>query len=329
MVRMAPKHLVLSSALLLAALPALANSGNNEEARNVAPSAAAPTAIVKCPGLTSIPFTSDAEQALPLRVVGSLTCGETVAILSGGEGYTSEIRTKDGQEGYVAQMYLAAAENAPARQQKAQLSSAKPVNGIVRWSAGQPGCDEFISHGRHVESVTANGITVQVSVQDSGWKYRANVAVSNQSGERVDVLPGIVTLDELAPNMKTLYAVSPEKLEHTTTHQVLWTLVDAVPSPSAVINYSNADRLANRASEAPDYLSPHFALTSSTHHVAFERTEPVDVQSIALKTSGLPSGQITAGVMWFERDNNAHELSMRVPVGNMVFDFPFSFEQKK
>jgi hypothetical protein len=329
MTRMAPKYLILSSALLLAALPALAN---NEETPNVSPSATAPTAIVKCPGVTgvtSIPFTSDAEQALPLRVVGSLTCGETVVVLSSGEGYTSEIRTKDGQEGYVAQMYLAATESAPARQQMAQPSSAKPVNGVVRWSAGQPGCDEFISHGRHVESVTANGITVQVSVQDSGWKNRANIAVSNQSGERVDVLPGIVTLDELAPNMKTLYAVSPEKLEHTMTHQVLWTLVDAVPSPSAVANYSNADRLANRTSAAPDYLSPHFALTSSTRHVAFERSESVDVQSIALKTTGLPSGQITAGVMWFERDNNAHELSLRVPVGNMVFDFPFSFEQKK
>ncbi len=324
MIRIAPKYLVLSSALLLATLPALAN----EETPNVAPSPAAPTAIVKCPGVTSIPFTSDAEQALPLRVVGSLTCGETVAVLSGGEGYTSEIRTRDGQEGYVAQMYLAATESAPARQQKAQ-PSAEPVNGVVRWSAGQPGCDEFISHGGHVESITANGITVQVSVQDSGWKYRANVAVSNQSGERIDVLPGIVTLDELAPNMKTLYAVSPEKLEHTTTHQVLWTLVDAVPSPSAVTNYSNPDRLANRSSAAPDYLSPHFVLTSSAHHVAFERTEPVDVQSIALKTTGLPSGQITAGVMWFERDNNARELSLRVPVGNMVLDFPFSFEQKK
>lgn len=325
MIRMAPKHLVLSSALLLAAVPAFANT---EDAATVAPSAPSPTAIVKCPGVSGIPFTSDAEQALPLRVVGTLVCGETVAVLSSGEGYTAEIRTNDGQEGYVAQMYLAATV-APARLQKAKPSSAKPVNGVVRWSAGQPGCDEFISHGRHVESVTANGITVQVSVQDSGWKYRANVAVSNQSGERVDVLPGIVTLDELAPNMKTLYAVSPEKLEHTTTHQVLWTLVDAVPSRSAVANYSTADRLANRGSAAPDYLNSHLMLTSSTHHVAFERTESVDVQSIALKTAGLPDGQITAGVMWFERDTNTHELSMRVPVGNLVFDFPFSFEQKK
>jgi hypothetical protein len=31
--------------------------------------------------------------------------------------------------------------------------------------------------------------------------------------------------------------------------------------------------------------------------------------------------------MWFERDANARELSLRVPVGDLVFDFPLSFEQ--
>ena len=317
------KHLVLGSALLLAALPALAAG----ETPNVAPMPVAPTAVVKCPGVTSIPFTSDAEQALPLRIVGSLACGDTVAILSDREGYTDQIRTKDGQEGYVARMYLATDSGTPAVAPKPQPSSANPVNGVVRWSAGAPGCDEFISHGRHVESITANGITVQVSLQDSGWKYRANVAISNQSGQKVEVLPGIVTLDELMPNLRALLATSPEKLAHSPTHQVFWTLADAVPSPSAVANHS-ADRLANRTSAVPDYLNPHLALTS-THHVAFERSESIDVQSIALKPTSVPSGQLTAGVMWFDRDSSAHDLSLRVPVGDMVFDFAFFLEQKK
>jgi len=37
-----------------------------------------------------------------------------------------------------------------------------------RWNAGAPGCDQFLSQGRLVESLTANGITVQVSLQDTG-----------------------------------------------------------------------------------------------------------------------------------------------------------------
>jgi hypothetical protein len=325
--RVEPKYLILSSALLLGALPAFASG----ETSGVAPSAP-PTAVIRCPGGTPVPFTSDAEQSLPLHIIGPLTCGETVTVLSLNEGYTAQIRTADGQEGYVAQMYLSNERSAAVLVKKGPVSSASPVNGVVRWASGAAGCDEFISHGRHVESITANGITVQVSLQDSGWKYRANIAVSNQSADKVEVLPGIVTLDELTPTLHSLLATNPDKLAHTTTHQVFWTLQDAVPSPSALANYSNyvsaEQRLANRPSPTPDYLNPQFALTS-THHVTFERAESVDVQSIALKASSVPSGQITAGVMWFERDSNARELSMRVPVGDLVYDFSFSLEQKK
>ena len=319
------KYLALGSALLLSAIPALCT----EKTASVAP-VSTRTAVVKCPGVTSVPFTADPEQALPLRLVGSLSCGDTVAVLSDLEGYTAQIRTKDGQEGYVPLMYLAAdSGSAPVAVQKPQPSSAAVVNGVARWTAGAPGCDEFLSHGRHVESVTANGITVQVSLQDSGWKYRANIAISNQSGEKIEVLPGIITLDELTPNLRALLASSPEKLAHTPTHQVLWTLTDAVPSRSAVApGAAQTDRLAVRNSPAPDYLNPHLAL-ASTHHGAFDRSESVDVESLSLRPTTIPTGQVTAGVMWFDRDSNARELSVRVPAGDMVFDFAFSFEQKK
>jgi hypothetical protein len=317
------KIFLIGSALTLAALPAW-----SAEETPSAPVASAPTAVVKCPGVTKIPFTADAEQALPLHIVGTLACGETVSVLSESEGYTAQIRRKDGQEGYVALIYLGSDRGEPAGR-KPQASSAEPVNGIVRWAAGAPGCDEFLSHGRHVESITAHGITVQVSVQDSGWKYRANVAVSNQTNDSLEIVPGIITLDELTPNLRSLLATSPEKMAHTPTHQVMWTLANAVPSRSAVAGNNSAnDRLANRPSPTQDYLNPHVALASE-HHTAFERSENVDIESIALKTNSVAAGQINAGVMWFERDGVAHELSMRVPVGNMVYDFSFSLEEKK
>jgi hypothetical protein len=322
------KHLVLGSALLVAALPAFAA----EENSNVAPVAAAPSAIVKCPGITNIPFTSDAEQALPLKIVGSLRCGEMVAVLSDDEGYTARIRTRDGLEGYVAQMYLASDGSVRMVMAKPQVPSATPQDGIVRWAAGAPGCDEFLSHGRHVESITADGITVQVSIQDSGWKYRVNVAVSNETPDSLLVVPGNITLDELTPNMRTLAVTDTAKLAHTPTHQVFWTQANAVPSRSAVAEPGSrvpeSERLADRLSATNDYLNPHLALTSARQG-GFERTETIDVASVALKTSTVPAGKVNAGVIWFERDMNAHELSLRVPVADTVFDFSFSLEQKK
>jgi len=324
-----PKHLIFTSALLLAGSPVFCTEGTPA----VAPMAG-PTAVVKCPGVTSIDYTADQEQALPLRIAGSLVCGETVAVLSDNEGYTAHIRTRDGKEGYVARMYLEAQSEAesPAPLEASHPAEMAPANGVARWEAGAPGCNEFLSQGRHVESITANGITVQVSLQDSGWKYRANVAISNQSGSNIDVQTSIISLDELQPNLRALLPTSPEKLAHAPTHQVMWTSIDAVPSPSAVaprtVGASTAGPLEHRGSLVRDYLSPQLTLVSG-HPGAFARGQSVDVKALALKSASLPSGQKTAGVMWFDRDVNARELSFRVPVGDTVFDFAFALDQRK
>ena len=319
---LATRKLLVASALALFALPVL----RADETTNVAP-ASLPSAVVKCPGITNIPLTADPEQALPLQVLRPLRCGEVVAVLADSEGYTAFVRTSDGKDGYVARMYLAetAAAGPAAPVVQHPVSQAKPVNGVVRWMAGAPGCDVFVSRSRHVESITANGVTVQVSVQDTGWKYRANIAINNASSARLDVTPGIITLDELQPRMRILPAADEKLMARTATHQVLWTLTNAVPSPSVVESRGQQDA---REAATPDYLSPRMTLASA-RPAAFERTETVDVDAIALKYATVEPNQKTAGVMWFARDAGARELSMRVPVGDMVFDFSFAFEQKK
>jgi len=275
-------------------------------------------------------MTSDAEQVLPLRLIVTLACGESVSVLSDTQGYTAHIRTADDLDGYVALRYLAIGERAAAPEQHAP--SATPVNGVVRWHAGAPGCDAFMLQGHLVESIAANGITVQASLQDTGWKYSASIAIANQGNDTVEVIPGLVTLDELQPNPKTLTASEPEKLAHNRTHQVLWSMADAQPSPSAMelpsAKSSALSALSYRSNPAPDYLSPHL-VPASARPGAFGRSESVDVLRIALKNVSLPTGQITAGVMWFNRDSSARELSLRVPAGDLVFDFPLSFEPKK
>ncbi len=320
----ARKRLLLATALLLIALPVLADDETTENSPAVGSSVAAgPRAVVKCPSGITVPLTSDAEQSLPFQVAGTLRCGEAVTVLSDNEGYTARVRTQEGVEGYVARMYLANGTAATPRKRTATSAVAK--NGIARWEAGAPGCDQFVSHGRDVESITANGITVQASVQDSGWKYRVNVAVSNHSQDAVSVFPSIISLDELQPKLHSLPAVDTRRLARTSTHQVLWTSADAHPSPSAVAPQLLAQ--ADRSPASQDYMSPHMTLATARPGV-FERTESIDVQAIILKAVTLKNGEKTAGVMWFERDVNARELSLRVPAGDLVFDFAFAMSAR-
>jgi hypothetical protein len=310
------KHILFGSALLLAGSPLFA-----KETAATSGVAASPRAYVNCPGITNVPMTSDAEQALPMRQIATLSCGQQVAILADNEGYTAHIRTTDGKEGYVAHMYLTTAT--PAAQpslefdEPAPVTNATPVNGIVRWNAGAPGCDQFISRGRQVESATANGVTVQVSLQDTGWKLRASVAVSNEATAQVYVNPSLITLDELTPTLRNLREENPAKLSHNEiNHQLMRSEYVAVPPPSAIVLHSrSAARVAPvtyHATAVEDYL----AFTDET----------ASVRAVALKAANLTPGQKTSGELWYVRDAKAHELSLRISVGDLVFDFPFSFE---
>lgn len=317
---------LFSAALLCAALPALAVEDTSSGA--AAPARVVPKrqATINCLGITSVPMTADAQQALPMRVVATLACEEPVAVLSDNEGYTERVRLSDGSEGYVARMYLNMNGTTASKAADVQPVSASPVNDVVRWQTGAPGCNQFSVKGYTVESATANGLTVQVSLQDSGWKLRATIAISNEGGETIEVLPVLVTLDELQPGLKPLLALDAAKLGHVVNHEMLWTQANAQPSPSAQFSGAHLTNASYRTSP----------------NIFIDRTVPVSVNSrdnsapagselsaLALKRAKLAPGQKTTGVIWFQRDPNARELSLRVPVGDLVFDFPMSFNPKK
>ncbi len=321
------KHILLGSAVVLLSLPAMAanESGNGA---GVAPQA---HALISCPGVNGVPMTSDAEQALPFQVVATLQCGSEVAVLSDNEGYTVLVRSGDGKQGYVAYMFLYMGSDPARSAAPVQPGAATAVNGVARWRAGAPGCDEFLSEGRLVESLTANGVTVQVSLQDTGWKLRASIAVSNQGAAKLEVMPSLITLDELQPSLRLLPSQNPTKIAHAVNHQALWTIATAEPSPSAVAMRSNVSAttqtLVFRPSTAPDYLAQHFTPASAKNSAWREDT--ADPRTLALKAGSLPPQQKTAGIIWFARDPGARELSLRVPVGDLVFDFPLFFDAHK
>lgn len=320
---MLAKYTLAGVALLCAGLPALA-AGETSAAAAVAPM---PRAGINCPGISSVPMTSDAEQSLPMRVVATLSCNETVVILSDNEGYTTHIRRADGKEGYVARMYLrmdGPVSSAPVEQQPV---SAQPVNNVVRWQAGAPGCDQFAAKGYTVESATANGLTVQVSLQDSGWKLRATIAISNGSGETIIVNPTLMTLDEMEPTLKTLPAQDPVKLSRAVNHQMLWTQENAQPTTSARFSQAHLSNSSYRTSSPNYFIERSVPVASSSRNESSLTGQ--ELAALALKHGKLTDGQKTTGVVWFQRDANAREVSLRVPVGDMVFDFPLSFNPKK
>jgi hypothetical protein len=291
-------------ASLAVALPSSAaeNSGSS-----VSPAPGSLRGTVICRGVQNVPVTADAEQALPMQLVTRLNCGDEVAVLSDSEGYTVNIRTADGKDGYVARMYLSehAADSAKDRRGREAVVD----NGIARWQSGAPGSDQFFSGGAVVESLTANGITVQVSLQDTGWKLRASVAIANEGAEPIHFNPAGFTLDEFKPRLRTLAYQNPKELAKALTHQVYWTNSSATAPASAM--YMNAVYKTSASVPTPNYLAD----------------AAQQVQSSVLQAATVGPKEKASGVVWFERDKNSQQLNLRIFVGDEIFEFPLSFPQ--
>jgi hypothetical protein len=276
-------------------------------------------------------MTADAEQSLPLQLVSNLKCGEEVEVLDNTEGYTAKVKASDGKIGFVAVMYLK--KYVPPRRVTAP-ASANVENGIARWQEGAPGCDHFISNGIVVESLTANGITVQVSLHDTGWKLRANVGIANNTSEAVSVEPSRFVLDEVGPHGKPLFYQDPAVLSKNITHQVLWTESIAAPSGSRS-QYVTATNVDYRSSSTPTLSTQNYLLQHQNAEEDAVRNKGKQtlintarqIQALALKSGTIAPSDKIAGAVWFERGRNLRQLILRVPLEGQTFEFPLSFQQ--
>jgi hypothetical protein len=303
-----------------------------------APVAAAPTWSINCPGVRNVPMTADPQQSLPLQIVATLKCGEEVTVLANDEGYTMQIQTADGTIGHVAAMYI---KKIPAAKRPLTIDSVTLKNGVARWQEGAPGCDHFVSNGILVESLTVNGVTVQVSLHDTGWKLRANVAIANQGLESIRIEPSKFILDEIGANGKPLFYQDPAQLAKNVTHQVLWTEAIAEPlttpprtSPAESVSATNVGYKSSFAPSvsAPNYIIQHQYAEENAVRKEGKQTLNNTAQQIlalALKRTDLEPNDKISGAVWFERGKNPKQLMLRIPIGDQTLEFPLSFKQQK
>src|SRR5882757_1657585 len=337
--------------ILLGALASLALSTSSpaeELANPAAPlGSAVPTGKISCNGYLSVPMTADQEQSLPLQVIANLECGQEVAVLSDAEGYTVNIRTAEGKNGYVARMYL----TRPIRKKADAVvpaDNATVNNGVARWQSGSKGSYELTNGDKLVESLTANGITVQISLQDTGWKMRANVAVVNAGQQAIYVLPRLLALDEIAPMVKPLRYQDPAEVAKAANHQILWTSASAGPTGGVHPQRTSTASTASSASSAssadlytvnyklpssdpsPNYLAQHQALEEiAAKNQAALVNMAREINALSLRECSLKPNEKTAGAVWFERDAKSNQFILRVPVGAVIFEFPLSFNHEK
>jgi len=236
-------------------------------------------------------------------------------------------------------MYLS---KIPAGRRPPTIAVVNRKNGVVRWHEGAPGCDHFVSNGILVESLTISGVTVQVSLHDTGWKLRANVAVANESSESISIEPSKFILDEIGPNGRPLFYQDPAELAKSVTHQVLWTESVAEPSGASPRMVASAEPVSAtsvgyKSSLTPSVSAPNYIIQHQYAEENAVRKEgkqtlvntSQQILALALKPATIEPSNKVAGAVWFERGKNPQQLMLRIPIGNQTLEFPLSFKQQK
>jgi hypothetical protein len=203
-------------------------------------------------------------------------------------------------------------------------TSAVAHNGVARWQPGGAGSEQFTSEDSAVESLTVNGVTVQVSLHDTGWKLRANVVVSNANTQHSYINPARIVLVETTPVAKLLAREDPKKMASAATHQVLWTSASAYAPDGRWTTSSQASSpgMVNTGYRIPTPAGASKAL--------FSRNDAsTDVKEAVLHEGKIEPNDKTEGAVWFERDKKAEHLLLRVPVDGVIFEFPLSFNHDK
>jgi hypothetical protein len=314
---MTRKFIVLAAAAGLL-LPAASRA--QDILKPVAASAILPWKI-NCHGLSNVPMTADAMQVLPLRVVATLSCEDQVAVLSDTEGYTLNVRTAEGKTGYVAAMYVA--KTPPAKPApRVEPASAAVRNGVARWKRGERGCGQFMKDGALVESLTANGVTVQVSLREAGSKLRADVAIGNFSELHVYINPVGIALETAGAHSKSLAYRDPAQLARETAQQ------GAASGGTMNAGYKVADY--------SPVFAPVYAVQRqpATEDAPRPQAKPAANVADPFSAAALKKGTVrpdgkTWGAVWFERDPNPDQYVMRVPIDNQVFEFPLTLNQQR
>ena len=231
---------------------------------------------------------------------------------------------------------------------------------IVRWHESSQGSDKFLKDGAVIKVLTESGVTVAVSLRDTGWKMRADIMITNNTERRFDVLPEMFTLHAVTPpngrwdpqeGTKSLAYQAPEKLAKSIRRRAGWVAaLSAVggsmeTQESKSVSSTEGDvrvRDKNGNSVSGTYSGTTTTTTRSPNYAARERWNEQATNAIrgfentisymfriTLKSNTVMPGQDVLGAVYFEREKRSREGLLRIPINNITFEFPYTWGSKK
>jgi hypothetical protein len=211
-------------------------------------------------------------------------------------------------------------------------------------------CEQQYRNGAKTKILKNNGITITLSMSDTGKYFRAEVDVFNSTSKNVDVLPNDFVINVDHPKVKTLKRISMQKVVKSSQRRLAWsnafaamgaglatttstTTTNSIGSVNAYSSngtsaYGTYNGVSTSTTTTPDY-----AAQARTNAMIQERNAQFNNDSDKLMNEELRENTIqpnnySGGAVLFERDKHWESMTISLPVGDTVYQFPYRHIKK-
>jgi hypothetical protein len=223
---------------------------------------------------------------------------------------------------------------------------------IVRWEVSDANSKRFFREGVVVKQLLVDGVdevTVTASIKDRSDSFSVEVGVSNRGKQSFDLRPQDIQLQVIRPGSKSLSFIPAERLAKRITDkgnlrasaaEAAWApafktvvehvpVTDVTPNPAAVNDPTQpavtvTTRIDVVTKTVPD---EHARFAASAQAASIRRSAEADVRQIlstALVTIHLTRDSRIGGRVYYDREENAREVLLRIPLGELTVEIPFT-----
>ena len=181
----------------------------------------------------------------------------------------------------------------------------------------------YYYNGESIEQMNVKGVTVTVTLKDTGKLNQMAVYVDNSSGDAVNVIPTNFTLHENAPKDADLAMKSVQEVQKIIGRRAVWGQVGSgVATGISRANDKMAGKDPEPAPKAPLDADGQARWLAHVDELG-EHGHTNSLTRAYLRGSTVFPGSKFAGVLWFDRGEAFSSGVVRITLGSRNYEFPF------
>lgn len=186
--------------------------------------------------------------------------------------------------------------------------------GVIHWTEGAPNAGSDVKDGVKIENFKTDDVHIYVSLADiKDTEYnRVWVQISNHGKSPIDFNPQSAVL---LRGDKSVRAEAPDK------------------AANAIQKFGEAKSQELGSAKCNNMIATQCAANNSQIAMAkqvavYSAQQGQWVRDNAVRQKTLNPGDETQGAILFKKERKSADYTLRIPVGNQVFEFPLSAQNK-